>query len=191
MKLILGELDEIARYIVLSALKIAGALIFFSLIFLIIWVFTGPSRDETFTYKAYCENGIKIVPIPYEVNINDVKKFYDNKKLWSECRISTGIDKSYKINSARAEVYYESFGVPVKLVDCVIIDNKNWRCAFPDGSGYINVRNGLEGIPENDDYHLYFSLHRYQYWYVTIYSLIFGESPTGAWLIPLQQESPQ
>ncbi len=50
----------------------------------------------------------------------------------------------------------------------------------------MTVKNGLEGIREN--YRSFrFSVYRYQWWYVTIYWLLFSEPPRGEWLIPEQE----
>jgi hypothetical protein len=155
-----------------------------------VWWWTGPSKDETTIYYASCTSFTPILPPSHSVDTQDLQKFEKSYERYrrnrAACGILAGGYTTYKLNAARAEVYYD-LGTPKRLIDCAILDNKNWRCAYPaDKQDYMTVKNGLEGIREN--YRSFrFSVYRYQWWYVTIYWLLFSEPPRGEWLIPEQE----
>jgi len=153
-----------------------------------VWWWTGDSSDETTIYKASCTNLTPIRPSYYSIDLQNFEKTYEQyRRNRAECGILAAFSQTYKLNTSRAEVYYDSAGNPERLVDCAILDNKNWRCAYPvSEQEYMTVKNGLQGITR--DYRLfYFSVHRYQWWYVTFYWFFFSEPPRGEWLIPEQE----
>lgn len=159
----------------------------FLLLVFFVWWWTGPSRDETTIYPANCTSFTPILPPLHSLDSSEFENSYAQyRKTRAECSLSVGEPTTYKLNLARGEVYYDGLGMPRRLVDCAILDNENWRCAYSDGSGNVTVRNGLRAT-ERGYPGFSFSVHRYQWWYVTIYWLIFSEPPRGEWLIPEQE----
>lgn len=152
-----------------------------------IWWWTGDSSEETTVYNASCTNFTPILPSYYSIDMHNFEKTYEQyRKTRAECGLLAAGSNTYKINTARAEVYYVSLGRPERLVDCAVFDNNNWRCAYSDDSGHVTVAKGLKAIEKNYD-GFSFSMHRYQWWYVHIYWLIFSKPPRGEWLIPEQE----
>lgn len=154
-----------------------------SIIAVIGWWLTEPANDEITIYSATCTNGIIIQSnIPLDNFAYHYQKHRDNLKT---CVILPLTPMSYKINFYKAEIYYTyGFGGPRRYVNCAILNSKNWRCPFEDGSGDIVVINGLKARDEEMERH--FSLYRWKYWYTTIYWFLVGGGPQGAWLIPDQ-----
>lgn len=152
------------------------------------WWWIGPSSDELVVYRANCANKIQILPLGLAVR----PKFFDQdyKKLRANranCIILSRNRDVYKLNEARGEVYYMLFGETQRLVDCAIFSRTDWACSYPDGSGKVVIIDGLRAIHKNDINLIggvYFSQHRWQWWFTTLYGWI-GE-PSGAWLIPEQ-----
>lgn len=166
-----------------------GVVVFFLLIsaaISAIWWWTGDSSDETTVYNASCTNFTPILPSYYSIDLQNFEKTYEQyRRNRAECGILPSGFKTYKLNASRAEVYYDILGNPERLMDCVILDNKNWRCAYPvSKQEYLTVKNGLEGMRKD---YSYFYVHRYQWWYVKLYWFFFSEPPQGEWLIPEQE----
>lgn len=147
------------------------------------WWLTEPANDELTIYSATCTNGIIIQSrIPLDNFNYHYQKHRDNLK---NCRILSLSSISYKINFHKAEIYYDyGFGGPRRFVNCAILNSKNWRCPFEDGSGDIVVTNGLKARGEKME--SYFYLYRWQYWYVSLHWFLVSDGPQGAWLIPDQ-----
>jgi hypothetical protein len=155
----------------------------------VLWWASGPASDEVTTYKASCTNGISIRPLlTYPQSFEEAyRKYHKDRKdciLWHWGR------RTYKINLYRSEVYYASrlSGVE-RLTNCAIIDSENWKCEYPDKSGYVAIINGLEAqrLEKGERFPDLFSLYRWQYWYVMCYWFLLGEGPRGEWLIPEQE----
>lgn len=155
------------------------------------WWASGPASDEVTVYTATCVNNIIIRPFAHysrdeRWDKDFAKQFFQDRQ---NCVILLLNDLTYKVNLHQSEVYYQSKldSGPKRLVKCAIMDSSNWRCEFPDGSGYIAVINGLKAIKNDSSRSDLFSLYRWQYWYVTWYWFIMGKGPQGAWLIPKQE----
>ncbi len=154
------------------------------------WWWTGPSSDELVVYPATCANEIQILPPSLAVRLQsfdqDVKKYQADR---ANCRILHHRRTVYKLNKARAEVYYLLFDAPQRLVDCSIFRRTDWACSYPDSSGKVVIIDGLRAIHADDvnsPLGVLFSLRRWQWWTVVLLRWI-GE-PRGAWLIPEQHE---
>ena len=152
------------------------------------WLAIGPSSDEITIYYASCAGDKGIRPLlHYDKPGKQFSEIYeqyiqDRKK----CVLLPLTDRTYKVNIYQSEVYYQSSFGPERLVKCAIMNSANWRCEWPDGSGYKAVIDGVEAI-KKDSSSRPFSLRRWQYWYVTLYWFILGKGPTGDWLIPEQK----
>lgn len=165
--------------------------VFFTLFSLAIcgWWVSGPSSDETILYYASCANCIHIRPLHHynegKITSEVYEKYLQDHK---NCVLLHWTARTYKLNVHKSEVYYQLRlgGGPERLVKCAILNNKNWRCEYPDGSGHMAVVDGLEAI-KKDSYGRLFSLYRWQYWYVAWHWMIRDEGPTGMWLIPEQE----
>ncbi len=164
----------------------------------IVWWWTGPSSDELRTYPASCANGISILPPSLALQDESFgamvsgesegyKKYQADR---ANCVILHHSPKVYKINKARAEVYYSSkLDGAKRLVDCSIFSRTDWACSYPDGSGKLVIIDGLKAIHADDVDNAYpqrFSLRRWQWW--TVVLLWWIGDPRGAWLIPEQHE---
>lgn len=52
----------------------------------------------------------------------------------------------YRIDRVHNEVVYVIQTFPDyknKLIDCVILDVENWKCKYADGSGFVEMTNGV------------------------------------------------
>ena len=108
------------------------------------WWWTGPSSDELVVYPATCTNGVQILPpsLALRGESDDFKKYQADR---ANCVILYHSPKVYKINKARAEVYYSSKSVGAKrLVDCSMFSRTDWACSYPDGSGKLVIIDGLK-----------------------------------------------
>ena len=79
----------------------------------------------------------------------------------------TGNLRKYRINRARAEVVSlaeVSNAIPITLINCSIMDKKNWECSYQDGSGTVIMVDGLVQNP--DPNHCY--VRRWDYYIVKI-----------------------
>lgn len=150
------------------------------------WWWSGPSSDETTVYTATCANGLKIRPSLHVINTEtfdrDYAKYREDR---ANCVIVPMSVTVYTVNVNRGEVYY-SLGGARRLVNCAIVSSNDWRCAYPDGSGYVTVVDGLQAQERSDDGY-WFSIRRWQYWYATIYGFFGTRGLTGEWLIPEQK----
>ena len=155
------------------------------------WWATGSPSDETTVYRASCTNGIKVKPYGYGQKFGfpsdaDFKKIWDAKK---ECRVLAYSSTTYKLNKVKGEVYYLSLDTPMRIENCAIIDNENWSCEYSDGSRRV-IMDGLVGWNSDVSSNSWtntFSLHRWQWWYVTLYWLVMSEGPQARWLVPDQK----
>jgi hypothetical protein len=79
----------------------------------------------------------------------------------------TGNLTKYRINRARAEVVSLTgvgYAIPITLINCSIMDKKNWECSYQDGSGTVIMVDGLQQNP--DPNHRY--VRRWDYYIVKI-----------------------
>lgn len=152
----------------------------------LIWWWTGFSNNQITVYSANCTSLKPIVLPTHALDKNrDANNFDRYKRAHTQCGLSALGATTYTINSARAEVYYDSLGIPERLVNCAILDAKNWRCAYQDGSGHVTVLDGLEALKRGHE-SFRFSIYRYQWWYVRLHWFFLGKPPVGFWLIPEQ-----
>lgn len=156
-------------------------------LFVIGWWWSAPSSDETTAYTAACANGLKMRPSLHAINTKTFDRDYTKyREDRANCVILPMSVTVYTVNVARGEVYYSSGGGARRLVDCAIVSSNDWRCAYPDGSGYVTVVGGLKAQGRSDDGY-WFSIRRWQYSYATIYWFLLSVGPRGAWLIPEQE----
>jgi hypothetical protein len=154
------------------------------------WWWSGPSSDELVVYSARCLDGTPILPptlvIRTETFEQDFQKYQKDRE---NCVIVPGSRTVYKLNNARAEVYYIGLlSEPRRLVDCAIFSRTDWACSYPDGSGRVVVIDGLEAIHADDvkpEPRTSFYQRRWQWWVARLWSLV--GRPQGAWLIPEQR----
>ena len=155
------------------------------------WWWSGPSSDELVLYAARCADGISILPptlaMRTETFERDFEKYQQDR---ANCVILPANRTVYKLNNARAEVYYIGLSGPRRLVDCAIFSRTDWACSYPDGSGRVVVMDGLGAIHADDvnraGAFLGFYLRRWQWWGATLWWWV--GRPQGAWLIPEQHE---
>ena len=155
------------------------------------WWWSGPSSDELVVYSARCLDGTPILPptlaMRTETFERDFEKYEQDR---ANCVIIPGNRTVYKLNNARAEVYYIGLSGPQRLVDCAIFSRTDWACSYPDGSGRVVTIDGLEAIHADDVKKLgpalSFYQRRWQWWVARLWSLV--GRPQGAWLIPEQRE---
>jgi hypothetical protein len=152
----------------------------------LLWWWSGPAPDELVEYSSFCLRGGQILPLGLATRTTT---FEENFKRYEEnranCLIVPMRRTTYKLNMARAEVYYMTLGGPERLVDCKIFDRTDWVCSYPDGSGSIVMIDGLRAISA-DDNDIYFYQRRWQWWLATLWSWV--GRPQGAWMIPEQHE---
>jgi hypothetical protein len=156
-------------------------------LFVIGWWWSGPSSDETIVYTAACANGLKMRPSLHAINTETFDRDYTtHRKDRANCVILPMSVTVYTVNVTRGEVYYSSGGGGRRLVDCAIVSSNDWRCAYPDGSGYVTVVDGLKAQDRSDGGYM-FSIRRWQYWYATMHGFFSTGGLTGEWLIPEQK----
>ena len=157
------------------------------------WWLSGPDSDELIVYRATCVNENKVLPWTMAgrkgESLAQSRKRYDADR--ANCVILPQSRTVYKLNKARAEVYYNSpFTGAARLIDCSIFSRTDWTCSWPDGIGKVVIIDGLRAkhraelkmITSN-----FFSLRRWQWWAARLYQWV-GQ-PQGSWLIPEQTET--
>ena len=102
-------------------------------LFTAIWAFDWwPFQDELTVYPASCQN--KNVTL----------------KKCNDLILREPI--TYALNKQRAEATYIAvsggLSIPYKLVNCVIVDRKNWRCKYPHSTREVTVLQGVRVEPE-------------------------------------------
>jgi hypothetical protein len=110
----------------------------------------------------------------------------DDKK---KCRLFVSGSTTYKLNKAKGEVYYLLAGTAMRLENCAIFNRENWSCEYSDGSKKVII-DGLIGWNPDGSTNRFsesFSLHGWQWWYVTLYWMVMSEGPQARWLVPDQE----
>ncbi len=80
----------------------------------------------------------------------------------------SGNPTKYRMNRARNEVVSLAEvpnAIPITLVNCSIMDKKNWECSYQDGSGKVIMIDGLkQNPPPNHRYAGRWDYYIVKYW---------------------------
>jgi hypothetical protein len=168
----------------------------------LVWLW-GPFEifsDGIIGYPAYCTNGQKILPVVLAMEHYGQSDYFKRmQEAERTCEISTLNRTTYKINTARGEVYYKNIDVgdiPVdKLINCAILSRTDWTCEYPGGGPKVQFIDGLQAIRKEDAgaKPQFFYMRRWQWWTARLISFfgynsgLYDGHVRSPWLIPEQK----